>query len=440
MARRTKVVILGAGGRDFQVFNTIYRNDPATEVVAFTAAQIPHIDHRTYPSELAGPLYPKGIEIVPEADLEALIRDRGVEKAIFAYSDVTYAYVDAMAERVKKAGATLEPFDPARTMIHGEKPCVAVCAVRTGCGKSALSRYVMEILAGMGHHPAALRHPMPYGDLAKQAVQRFARLEDLATEHCTIEEMEEYEPHIRAGNVVFAGADYAAILAAAEKEADVIVWDGGNNDTPFVEPDLMITVLDPLRAGDELRYFPARWNLEHADVLVIGKHDEATPEGLATLRESIRTHNPKAVVVEGRNPITLADAAAVTGKRVLVVEDGPTTTHGGMGYGAGWLAAKRARAAEIVDPRPYVSGEIADAFRKYPHVREVLPALGYGDAQLHDLAATIERVPCDVVVIGTPIDLSRVLRISKPWVRVTYTFEETGGTRLADLLRARFPV
>jgi len=439
MGERTKVVILGAGGRDFQVFNTVYRDDPSQEVVAFTATQIPGIDHRSYPPEMAGPLYPKGIEILPEEDLETIIRERGVKKAIFAYSDVPTPYVDQMAERVRAAGAVMDTFDPEGTMIQGTKPCVAVCAVRTGCGKSAISRFVMKVLRENGYQPAALRHPMPYGDLRLQVVQRFATLEDLAKHECTIEEMEEYEPHIRAGNVVFAGADYPKILEAAERESDLIVWDGGNNDTPFVKPDLLVTVLDPLRPGDELTYFPGRWNFEHADVLVINKIDEAKPEDIALLRRHAAEHNPDATVVDGHSPIDIEHPESVRGKRVLVIEDGPTTTHGGMGYGAGYLAAKRAGAAEIVDPRPYVTGQIAEAFRKYPHVKEILPALGYGEQELADLTDTIRRVDCDVVVIGTPIDLSRVLEIDKPWVRVTYGYADASQPGLADILRQRFP-
>jgi predicted GTPase len=438
MSQRTRILILGAGGRDFQVFNTVYREDPRTEIVAFTATQIPGIEGRVYPPALSGDLYPQGIPVRPQTDLERIIRQERIEKAIFAYSDVSYDTIEEIRKRVEGAGATLELFDPDATMIQGEKPCVAVCAVRTGCGKSAVSRYVMKTLQDMGKTVAALRHPMPYGDLAKQAVQRFATLDDLKRHDCTIEEMEEYEPHIRAGNIVFAGADYAAILAEAEKEADVIVWDGGNNDTPFIRPNLWITLLDPLRPGDELRYFPGRWNLERADVLVVAKIDEAKPEDVAAVKRSAAERNPDAVVVDGHSPIELADPEAVREKRVLVVEDGPTTTHGGMGYGAGWIAARRAGAGTIVDPRPYAKGGIAEAFRKYPHLREVLPALGYGDAQLEDLRATIAAADADIVVIGTPIDLTRVVRIDKPTVRVTYGFREDGDAVLARRIRETF--
>jgi len=438
MSTRRRVVIMGAGGRDFHVFNTLYRDDPETEVVAFTATQIPGIDDRTYPPELSGPLYPDGVPIVPEETIEDLIRERSVDHVVFAYSDVSYAYVEDKRALVEAAGASFAPFDPVATMIAGHKPCVAVCAVRTGSGKSAVTRYVARVLKEAGLQPGAIRHPMPYGNLAKQIVQRFATLDDLERHDCTIEEMEEYEPHIRAGNVIFAGADYGRILAEAEKESDVIVWDGGNNDTPFYRPDLLVTIVDPLRPGHELLYFPGRWNFEHADVIVINKIEQAKPEDVALVREHIERHNPTAVVVEGLSPITLAEPEAVRGRRALVIEDGPTTTHGGMAYGAGYLAAVDAGAAEIVDPRPYATGEIADAFQAYPHLENVLPALGYGDQQLQDLQDTINKADCDVVVVGTPIDLSRVLHINKPWVRVTYAFEERGDGVLAALLTDRF--
>ncbi|MHC4932345.1 MAG: cyclic 2,3-diphosphoglycerate synthase [Planctomycetota bacterium] len=435
MTDRTRVLILGAGGRDFHVFNTCYRDDPSVEVVALTATQIPGIDSRIYPAVLAGPHYPEGVPILPEAELETIVRERRVEEAVFAYSDVSFDYVEEMKARIEKTGAAFRVFDADRTMIRGEKPCVAVCAVRTGCGKSALSRYVASLLRDMGKRPGILRHPMPYGNLHEQVVQRFAEIEDLAHHRCTIEEMEEYEPHIKAGNVVFAGADYQKILDAAEEESDVIVWDGGNNDTPFIRPDLWITVLDPLRPGHELTYFPGRWNFERADVLVIGKTGEAREEDLALLRRNIEAHNPEAMVIEGRSPFEASDVEAIRGKRALVVEDGPTTTHGGMGYGAGYLAAERAGAAEIVDPRPFAAGDIASAFRDYPHLKSVLPALGYGEKEIADLAATIEAADCDVVVIGTPIDLTRVVEIDKPTVRVTYGFEETTKPGLGEILK-----
>jgi predicted GTPase len=434
MAKRTKVLIQGAGGRDFHVFNTVFRDDPGSEVVAITAAQIPNIDDRQYPPVLAGPLYPQGIPIVPESELDRIVRERGVERVVFSYSDVTYDFVEAQAARARAVGAQFAPFDPDATMLEPEKPCVAVCAVRTGCGKSAISRHVAGTLRGMGMRVAVLRHPMPYGNLSDQVVQRFAALSDLDRHHCTIEEMEEYEPHIRAGNVVFAGADYAKILETAEREADVIVWDGGNNDTPFVRPGLFFTVLDPFRAGDEVRYFPSRWNLEHADALVIGKIGEAKPQDVAALRDSAKRHNPKAAVIEARSTIHLADPAAVRGRRVLVIEDGPTVTHGGMGFGAGLLAAQRAGAGSIVDPRPFASGEIAEAFRKYGHLSDVLPALGYGAREIADLEATVDRADCEVVVVGTPVDLTRILKVRKPCVRASYEHQDAGEPSVTTIL------
>jgi len=438
MAERIRVLIMGAGGRDFHVFNTCYRDDPAREVVAFTAAQIPGIDRRTYPPELAGPLYPAGIPIFPEDDLERLVRERRVKEVVFAYSDVHEEQLVRTGRHVRTLGAEFAPFDPDRTMLRSRLPCVAVCAVRTGCGKSAVSRHVVAALKEIGRSPVVLRHPMPYGDLRRQAVQRFARLEDLAAHDCTIEEMEEYEPHILAGNVVFAGTDYARILEAAEREGDILVWDGGNNDTPFVRPDLHITLVDPLRPGHELVYFPGRWNLERADVVVVPKIDEARPGDLVTVLSSIARVNPHATVCRGRSRISVSDEQGVRGRRALVIEDGPTATHGGMGYGAGLVAARRAGAAAIVDPRPYAVGLIADAFRSYPHLRDVLPALGYGEREMRDLEETIERADCDVVVVGTPIDLSRVIRIRKPVVRVTYGFEEASKPGLSDILADRF--
>ena len=437
MSERKRVVILGAGGRDFHVFNCVYRNDPNVEVVAFTAAQIPNIDDRRYPRELAGPYYPDGIPIVPEDDLEGLIQMRSVQECVFAYSDVTFEFVEEMRARVEADGAKLTTFPIEATLLPSTKPVVAVCAVRTGCGKSPVSRHVTKVLRDAGLRIAAIRHPMPYGNLGEQIVQRFARVEDLAIHKCTIEEMEEYEPHVQAGNVIFAGVDYERILRAAEQEADVILWDGGNNDTPFVKPDLLITLVDPLRPGDELTYFPGRWNLENADVVVIPKMREASEEGLATVRANIAKHAPNAIVVEADLELTLSDEDAVRGKRVLVVEDGPTVTHGGMGYGAGFVAATRAGAAEMVDPRPFAEGQIAAALEKYPHLERVLPALGYGDEEIADLQATIRRVPCDAVVIGTPIDLTRILAVEQPTVRVAYEFAER-GERLDEVLRDRF--
>ena len=438
MSPARRVLIMGAGGRDFHVFNTCYREAADATVVAFTAAQIPNIDDRRYPPALAGPRYPEGIPIFSEDDLEAVIERERVDDVVFAYSDVSYERLAAQEARVRATGATFATFDPEACLLRSTKPVLAVCAVRTGCGKSPVARYVTHLLREAGYRIAVLRHPMPYGNLRKQIVQRFETLADLARHECTIEEMEEYEPHIEAGDLLFAGVDYARILTAAEAEADVILWDGGNNDTPFVRPDLLITLLDPLRAGDETKWFPSRWNLEHADVLLATKVDEATPEALAALAQSAATHNPNAVFLHGRLPIGLADEAAVTGKRVLVVEDGPTLTHGGMGYGAGLLAAKRAGAAEIVDPRPYAKGQIAEAFAAYPHLHDVLPALGYGAAEIADLEATIAAVPCDVVVVGTPIDLARIVKIRQPAVRVTYSYAEAQAPGLAGIVRGRF--
>ncbi|MBK8977301.1 MAG: GTPase [Planctomycetes bacterium] len=438
MAERERVLIVGAGGRDFHVFNTCFRNDPETEVVAFTAAQIPHIDQRTYPPVLAGAGHPAGIPIVPESRLLDLIRERAVARVVFAYSDVTRAQVDELGARVRAAGARFETFDPDRTMLLSSKPVVAVCAVRTGCGKSATSRFVVRTLGELGLRAAVLRHPMPYGQLQAQVWQRFATLDDLRRHDCTIEEMEEYEPHLAAGSVVFAGADYARILAEAEREADVIVWDGGNNDLPFLRPDLHVVLLDPLRAGDELRYFPSRENLERADVLVVVKTDVATPAGIAEVEANARAHNPRAVIVHSRSPIRLAAPELVAGKRALVVEDGPTTTHGGMAYGAGLLAARAAGAAEIVDPRPFAVGAIAAAYARYPHLEAVVPALGYSAEDVAELERTIAAADCDVVVVGTPIDLTRIVRIDKPAVRAEYRYEEASDPGLGAILRERF--
>ncbi len=431
---RTRIVIMGAGGRDFHVFNTRYRHDPASHVVAFTAAQIPNIEDRRYPPVLSGALYPEGIPIHPEEDLESLIRTERVDEAVFAYSDVALDYVEAIRARVHAWGARLSTFDPLATQLPSARPCLAVCAVRTGSGKSGVSRHLAGVLRGKGSAVGVVRHPMPYGHLERQVVQRFVTIEDLVAQECTIEEMEEYEPHIRAGGTVYSGADYAKILGLAEAHSDLVLWDGGNNDTPFVRPDVLVTLLDPLRAGDEVGYFPSVWNLENADVLVIAKTDQASEEQIAAVRRTAAERNPTAEVVLGASPYSLSDPGAVRGKRVLVLEDGPTTTHGGMGYGAGWLAARAGGAEEIVDPRPWATGEIAEAFEAYPHLERVLPALGYGEEQLSDLAETISRVPCDVVVVGTPVDLSRVVDIERPVVRATYEYADAGETRLGDVV------
>ena len=434
---RTRVIICGAGGRDFHVFNTRYRHDPTHEVVAFTAAQIPHIEERRYPAVLAGALYPDGIGIHPEGELEELIRSRLVDEVVFAYSDVPLSELDAIGARATSAGARFHPFDVRGTQLPVTLPCVAVCAVRTGCGKSGVARHLTAALKQRGRRVGVIRHPMPYGELRRQVVQRFETVEDLTRHECTIEEMEEYEPHIRQGSVVFAGADYMKILGLAEFDSDVVLWDGGNNDAPFLVPDVLVTLLDPLRAGDELTYFPSAWNLDNADILVVAKTDQATEAQIDTVLESARTRNPGADLVMGTSPYALDRPEEVRGKRVLVVEDGPTTTHGGMGYGAGLLAAQAAGAGEIVDPRPYASGEIAEAFEHYPHLHDVLPALGYGPEQLADLERTINSVECDAVVVGTPIDLSRIVTIDKPAVRASYGYADAGEVALAELVVGR---
>lgn len=431
-----KVLIMGAAGKDFHVFNTCYRDDPNTRVVAFTATQIPHIDDRKYPASLAGPQYPDGIQIHPEEKLVELIGEHGVDEVIFAYSDVSEAYLDERRKLVEGAGAKFNGFDVEKTMIPSSKPVIAVVAVRTGCGKSQTSRRVVSLLRERGLKTIAIRHPMPYGDLAKQAVQRFATLEDLVKHECTIEEMEEYEPHISNGAVVYAGVDYAAILAEAEKEADVILWDGGNNDTPFYKPDLWITVADPHRPGHELNYFPGTVNFDRADLILINKCDTADEAGIATVEKNAAERNPSATVVRGDSPVTVSDPEAIRGKRVLVVEDGPTLTHGEMKYGAGTVAAEKCGAAEIVDPRPWATGEIAETYAKYTDIGKVLPAMGYGEKQMKDLEATINAVDCDLVLVGTPIDLGRVIDIQRPNLRVTYDLVEQGDAFVAAVERA----
>ncbi|MCI0588234.1 MAG: GTPase [Planctomycetes bacterium] len=436
-AGRKRVVILGAGGRDFHVFNTTYRDRPDVEVVAFTATQIPNIADRRYPPSLAGPLYPAGIGIRDERELPSILRDRAVEEVVFAYSDVSSAYLEERARAAREAGAGFRTFDVEPTLLESDLPVVAVCAVRTGCGKSQTTRRVAALLRAMGRRTVVVRHPMPYGDLERQAVQRFASIGDLAREACTIEEMEEYEPHLRAGSVVFAGVDYARILRAAEKEADVLLWDGGNNDLPFFRPAVHIVVADPLRAGHELEYFPGRMNLERADAVVVNKIDSAWSEDVRRVVANVRSVNPRAALVLARSPVTAADPGAIRGRRVLVVEDGPTLTHGGMAFGAGVVAARGCGAREIVDPRPYAVGSIAATFRAYPRTGPVLPAMGYGEEQVRELAETIERTPCDVVVVGTPVDLARAVPFSKPSVRVTYELEEASRPGLAELLASR---
>jgi len=430
--RTERVLIMGAAGRDFHDFNVVYRDDPSVEVVAFTATQIPGIADRRYPVELAGESYPSGIPIRPEGELETLISDLHVDTVVFAYSDVSHEQVMHAASRALAAGADFELLGPARTMLDSVRPVVAVCAVRTGSGKSQTSRFVAQTLEAQGLKVAVVRHPMPYGDLVAQRVQRYETYADLDRYDTTIEEREEYEPHIDAGRLVFAGVDYEQILRAAEAEADVVIWDGGNNDLPFYRPDLMIVVADPLRPGHELRYHPGEANLRMADVVVINKIDSATPEGLAAVKAAIAEVNPRASVVEARSALKL-EGGEIRGRTVVVVEDGPTLTHGGMTYGAGVVAAKRFGASEIVDPRPYATGDLAETLAKYPALERLLPAMGYGDKQIHELEAALTAVPADVVLAATPIDLTRVLKLSKPIVRVRYELEPVTGTLEAPL-------
>ena len=420
------VVIMGAAGRDFHVFNCCYRGNPDVTVVAFTATQIPYIDDRRYPPQLAGDGYPDGIPIVAEDGLAALISRKKVDEVVFAYSDVHNDYVEERRRTVESAGAEFSVFDIDGTMLESSKPVIAVTATRTGCGKSQTSRRITEMLIGMGKRAVAIRHPMPYGDLVRQSVQRFATMQDLDTHECTIEEREEYEPHIRTGVVVYAGVDYAAILEQAQQEADVIVWDGGNNDTPLYKPNLWITVTDPHRPGHELEYFPGRANFERADVIVINKVDSAEEEGIAALEASAAKLNPEATVVRAASPLDVPDREAIRGKRVLVVEDGPTTTHGGMPYGAGTVAARLHEAAKIVDPRQWLTGELVDTFEQYPSIGPLLPAMGYGERQIADLEAVISAADCDLVLIATPIDLTRLIDIDKPHMRVSYRLAEEG--------------
>jgi predicted GTPase len=432
-----RIIIMGAAGRDFHNFNAVYRDDAGTEVVAFTATQIPNIEGRRYPPELAGPRYPRGIEIHAEAELPRLIRELGAEEVVFAYSDVSHETVMHKASLALAAGASFSLLGPRATMLKARVPVVSVCAVRTGSGKSQTTRRVAAILRQKGRRVVIVRHPMPYGDLLRQRVQRFARLDDLDLHQCTIEEREEYEPHLAAGSVVYAGVDYAAILAEAEKEAEVIVWDGGNNDLPFYVSDLEIVVADPHRPGHETTYHPGETNLRRAQVVVVNKVDTASPEGVARVRASVRGLNPGAVVIEAASPIFVEGHEQIRGRRVLAIEDGPTLTHGDMAYGAGVVAARRHGAAEVVDPRPWATGSIAEAFRAYPSIGPLLPAMGYGADQVRDLEATIERTPADLVLVATPIDLRRVVRISRPALRVHYELQETGTPDLADVL-ARF--
>lgn len=431
----TRVIIMGAAGRDFHNFNTFFRDNEDYEVVAFTATQIPNIEGRKYPVELAGKLYPKGINIYPEKNLEELIQEHNVDEVVFSYSDVPYEYVMSRSAVVNKVGADFKVMGPKRTMVESSKPIIAVCAVRTGSGKSQTTRQVVKLLRDNGKKVVAIRHPMPYGDLVKQKVQRFAVLEDLDKHECTIEEREEYEPHIVSGNVIYSGIDYEAILREAEKEADIIVWDGGNNDMPFYKSDLHITVVDPHRPGDELSYYPGEANLRMADVLVINKMDTSSPENVNRVRKSIYLTNPEAIVIEAASPIFVSDYKMIQGKSVLAVEDGPTLTHGEMTYGAAIVAAQKFGASEIVDPRPYTVGTITDTFKKYPNIGTLLPAMGYGEQQIRDLEKTINQTKCDVVLIGTPIDLRKLVKLNKPALRVTYELQEIGKPDLRDVLK-----
>jgi predicted GTPase len=430
---RKRVVIMGAAGRDFHDFNVVYRSDPNVEVVAFTATQIPGIAGRSYPVELAGPLYGEPIPIVPEEQLERLIREERVDTVVFAYSDVTHETVMHAASRVLAAGADFTLLGPDRTMVRSRRPVVAIGATRTGAGKSQTTRYLAAILAARGVTPVVIRHPMPYGDLAAQRVQRYATYEDLDRHQTTIEEREEYEPHLDAGRVVYAGVDYEAILREAEAEADVILWDGGNNDFPFFRPDLYVVVADPLRPGDERRYHPGEVNLRMADIVVINKVDTAEPAAVDAVRAAIDELNPAASVVTARSDLTL-DGPPIAGKRVVVVEDGPTLTHGGMAYGAGVVAARRFGAAGLVDPRPAAVGSIREVLDRYPSLEPLVPAMGYGAAQIRDLEATLEACDADLVLSATPIDLSRVLTLTKPVTRVRYELVQVGGPPLEDLI------
>jgi predicted GTPase len=435
---RTRVVIAGAAGRDFHNFNLVYRDSSDHEIVAFTATQIPNIEGRLYPPALAGDLYPDGIPIVAEDELEAVIAQHEVDEVVFSYSDVTHEHVMHVGSRALAAGASYRLLSPRETMLSSSKPVVAVCAVRTGSGKSQTTRYVAGLLRRAGRRVAVLRHPMPYGDLEKQAVQRFERYEDLEAADATIEEREEYEPHLREGNLVFAGIDYAAILAAAEQEADVILWDGGNNDTPFIKPNLHIVVVDPHRPGHELRYHPGETNLRMADVCLVNKVDSAPQAGVDSVLQSIRATNPLAHVIRAASPFTVEEnGLEIEGKRVLAVEDGPTLTHGEMTYGAAVLAAKQGGAATLVDPRPFAVGSIAKTFEDYPGIGPLLPAMGYGREQMDDLRETIERSDADLVLIGTPIDLRRLIELDKPALRVTYRLQELDEPGLAEILQER---
>jgi predicted GTPase len=428
------VILMGAAGRDFHNFNTYYRDNDKYKVLAFTATQIPNIEGRKYPAELAGKLYPNGIDIYPEDEIVELIKKHEVDEVVFSYSDVPYDYVMNRSALVNVAGADFKLLGPKRTMLKSSKPVISVCAVRTGSGKSQTTRKVSKILRESGKKIAAVRHPMPYGNLVKQRVQRFASLSDLDKHDCTIEEREEYEPHIVAGTIIYAGVDYEAILREAEKEADIILWDGGNNDLPFYRPDLHIVIVDPHRAGDELLYYPGEANLRMADVVIINKIETADPEDIQIVRENISEVNPDAMVIDAASPIFVDEYEQIRGKKVLVVEDGPTLTHGEMAYGAGVIAAEKFGALELVDPRPFTIGTITETFEKYPEIGTLLPAMGYGEEQIKDLAETINNSDADLVIIGTPIDLRKIITIKKPALRVYYELQEIGRPNLLDAL------
>jgi predicted GTPase len=433
-----RTLIMGAAGRDFHNFNVFFRDNPDYEVVAFTATQIPNIEGRKYPAELAGKLYPKGIPIHPESDLEKLIKDKKVDQVIFAYSDVPHEYVMHKASLVMACGADFRLMGVRSTQVKSTKPVVSICAVRTGSGKSQTTRRVSLILRDMGFKVAAIRHPMPYGDLVKQKVQRFATYADLDKHECTIEEREEYEPHIDNGVIVYAGVDYEAILRQAEKEVDIVLWDGGNNDFSFYVSDLAIVVADPHRPGHEKAYHPGETNVRLADIFVINKVDTALPENVISVRENLRALNPKAIIIEGASPLFVDKPEEIFGKRVLVIEDGPTLTHGEMAYGAGWVAARRFGAKEIVDPRPFAVGAIDATYKKYPKTGPILPAMGYGDEMVHDLEKTINAAKVDMVISATPIDLNRIIKINKPMQRVRYELQEIGQPTLEDVLKKKF--
>ncbi len=431
---KKRILIMGAAGRDFHNFNTYFRDNPDYEVVAFTATQIPNIEGRCYPAALSGNDYPDGIPILSEDDLTEIIKREKIDTVVFSYSDVSHEYVMQKGSQVLAAGADYMLLSPAHTQIKAKVPVISVCAIRTGCGKSQTSRKIVALLKERGKRVVAIRHPMPYGDLAEQAVQRFASYDDLDRHNCTIEEREEYEPYIDNGMVVYAGVDYEAITRQAEKEADVIIWDGGNNDMPFLTPDLEITVLDPLRPGHERSYYPGETNFLTADVLVINKYMQASSEQLDVVMENIRNFNPDAKVIKGASKLTVDDPDSIKGKKVLVIEDGPTLTHGGMSFGAGMVAADENGAAEIVDPKPYAVGSIKEAYTKYPQLGKLIPALGYYEDQLKDLEESVKATPCDLVLIGSPIDIRRVIDIDKPSMRVRYDLEEMGEPSLNSVL------